>query len=432
MPPPPEDERDAGPKSDGNAKSGTKTAKPLKGEADPPARDNTKTRGKAGPRAKEKAARDADDERDDEDEGTLRKRKKDGPKVPYPPSPVDVPENLTDFPASYVRQQNLLLAGLFLFLCFYIGAVLLSALVGVWCVWSLGHWFPLKVVGIVACSLTFLFLVKGFFKGQPVNKDLMVEITEKDEPLLFAFIEQLCDELDAPLPNKVFVSPDVNAGVIPRTSLVNLFVEPKKDLLIGLGLVNCMNLTEFKSVMAHEFGHFSQSGMSFSYSYVASRIIGDLISGEDWFDRMINWCKKQQNLFSIIGYGIGGPLWLGRMILWQTFKVITLQRMAVMRESEFHADLMAVKAAGSDAVVLSLFKLRFGNLCLNQAVQDMAVARDHKLFTRDMFLHQARAAEVVRRKRKDPNLGVPPAHDTPTAGKKIKVFDPDEEEMNAE
>ena len=55
------------------------------------------------------------------------------PKIPYPPSPVDVPEGLTDYADSYTRQQNLLLAGLFVFLIFYIGAVILFAMVGVWC-----------------------------------------------------------------------------------------------------------------------------------------------------------------------------------------------------------------------------------------------------------------------------------------------------------
>ncbi len=124
-----------------------------------------------------------------------------------------------------------------------------------------------------------------------MNKEMHIEITEEEQPVLFGFIHQLCEELGAPEPNKVYVSPDVNAAVMPRTSLVNLFVEPKKDLLIGMGLVNCVNLSEFKAVLAHEFGHFGQSAMASSYTYVASRIIGDLVDGEDWFDRLIIWCK---------------------------------------------------------------------------------------------------------------------------------------------
>ena len=377
------------------------------------------------PKKKKAPARAADD---DEKEPRRRAKKLGDRKVPYPPSPENVPEGLTEYPESFKKQQQKLVAGLILFLILYIGAILFTVLIGFWCVWSLGHWFPLKVIGIVFSSVTFLFLVKGFFKRHAMDKEMHIEITEDEQPVLFDFIYRLCDELDAPLPNKVFVSPDVNAAVMPRTSLVNLFSEPKKDLLIGLGLVNCMNLTEFKSVLAHEFGHFSQSAVSTSYSYVANRIIIDLIAGEDWFDRFLDWCKEQKNALSVIGYGFGGPLWLGRKILWWLFKIITLQRMAVMRESEFHADLMAVKAGGSDAVVLSLFRLRFGNICLGQAVQDMKVAMDHKLHTNDMFLHQDRAAPVVRRKRKEPEMGMPPEHAHPTAGKTIRIFDPADED----
>jgi Zn-dependent protease with chaperone function len=350
-------------------------------------------------------------------------------KVPYPPSPTDVPPDLTDFPETYIRQQNLLLAGLFVFLILYIGAIILFAMVGLWCALTLEDLFVVKLLGMILCGTFFLYLVKGFFKRHPIDKEMHIEITEEEQPVLFEFIHRICEELGAPEPNRVFVSPDVNAAVIPRTSLINLFVEPKKDLLIGLGLVNCINLSEFKSVMAHEFGHFSQSGMASGYAYVCHRIIVDLIEGEDWFDRTLNWCKRQENALSLLGYGIGGCLYVGRMILWWILKTITLQRLAVMRESEFHADLLAVKAAGSDAVALSLFRMRFGNLCLGQAVEDLATALDHKLYSNDIFLHQDRAAVVVRRKKKDNQFGLPPVHDGPMAGKKIQIFDPDDEDL---
>src|SRR5437588_8378554 len=210
-------------------------------------------------------------------------------KVPYPPSPENVPEELTDFPATYRSQQNLLLTGLFLFLLTYLGLICFFALLGVYCFITLAHWAPLKIIGLVLSGTGFLFLVKGFFKRHPIEKNLHVEITEDEQPVLFEFIRQLTTELDAPEPNRVFVSLDVNAAVMPRTSLINLFKEPKKDLLIGLGLVNVMNLSEFKSVMAHEFGHFCQSAYASSYTYIAQRIIIDLVEGEDWFDRMVHW-----------------------------------------------------------------------------------------------------------------------------------------------
>ena len=352
-----------------------------------------------------------------------------GPTIPYPPSPAGVPDDLTEHPASYRSQQRLLLAGLVVFLLFYLGLIVLCVAVGVYCGMTFRQVPPLKVAGLVLSGVFFLYLVKGFFKRQPVDKTLHVEVTEDEEPVLFAFIHKLCEELDAPEPNRVYVSPDVNAAVMPRSSLVNLVVEPKKDLLIGLGLVNCLNLSEFKSVMAHEFGHFCQSGYTSSYSYAAYRIIFDLVEGEDWFDRGVDWLKRQENVASAVGHTVGAFLWVGRKVLGWLLSVITLQRLAVSREAEFHADLVAVKAGGSDAVVLSLMRLRFGNLCIGQAYRDLSLAADHKLFTRDLFFHQERAEPVVRRQKKDPALGVRPPAGDPWAGKDTRVFDPDAEEL---
>lgn len=355
-----------------------------------------------------------------------------GQKIPYPPSPENVPDDLTDFPDSYRSQQNLLLAGLFIFLLFYLGLICLCLLLGTWCAVTVNHYFPLKLVGLIVCGLGFLFLVKGFFKRQPIDKEMHIEITEEEHPVLFGFIHKLCDELDAPEPDRVVVSPDVNAAMMHRTTLVNLFVEPKKDLVVGLGLVNCMNLTEFKSVLAHEFGHFLQSDRASCYTNVVRRIIFDMVEGEDWFDRMINYCKRQENVVSIFGYLVGAPLWVGRKVLGWVLQAITLQRLAISREAEFHADLVAVKAAGSDAVGLSLMRLRFGNLCLMQALHDLSEAADRKLYTRDMFFHQERSEPVVRRKKKDPSLGARPVYDDPMDGKDHRVFDPDEEEWEYE
>ncbi len=375
-------------------------------------------------------------------DGPARKSVAGGRKVPYPPNPENVPDDLTDYADSYIAQQNKLLAGLFLFLIFYVGLVLFFALVAFWCVWTLHHLLPLKLVGLFFSGFFFLYMVRGFFKSHPLDKEMHIEITEADHPVLFEFIDQLCDELGAPSPNKVFVSPDVNAAVIPRTSLINLFVQPKKDLLIGLGLVNCLNLSEFKAVMAHEFGHFSQSAMASSYAYVANRIIADLVLGEDWLDRLVNMMKRSRsrdrqghsgiNLISAIGYTIGGTLWLGRKTLEKCFEIITLQRRAVSREREFHADLVAVSAAGSNAIVHGLLRLNFGYQCFNQMVLDLITARDHKLYSNDVFLHQDRAAAVVRRKKKEPHLGLPPLLNSPADGKGVEVFDAEEEEMTDE
>lgn len=78
-----------------------------------------------------------------------------------------------------------------------------------------------------------------------------MEITEGEHPLLFSFIRQLCAETKAPLPHKVYANREINACVFYNSTILSLFLPVKKNLLIGLGLVNSVNLSEFKAVLAH-------------------------------------------------------------------------------------------------------------------------------------------------------------------------------------
>ena len=82
-----------------------------------------------------------------------------------------------------------------------------------------------------------------------------------------------------------------------HTGITSLFWPTGKDLLIGLGLVNILNLSEFKSVLAHEFGHFAQKSTRLGgYVYTANRLIYDLVCGRDWFDNMIEGMKRAARL----------------------------------------------------------------------------------------------------------------------------------------
>ncbi|MBM3980254.1 MAG: hypothetical protein FJ304_08210, partial [Planctomycetes bacterium] len=399
-------------------------------DGDAPAPKGKRDKGRAKdeddpPPPKKKNKRAADDEDGDE---PRRLKKVDGKAVPYPPQPENLPEGLADYPAAFKRQQKRLLAGLVLFLTLYIGAVLFFALFAFWCVWSFEHLFPIKVIGLAFSVLALVFLVKGFFKRPEGGRDGHVELTEDEHPVLFEFMRQLCDEVGAPEPNRLLVSADVNAMCIARTSLFSLFKEPKKDVLLGLGLVNAVNLSEFKAILAHELGHFSHVGNTSNYVHIMQRVIRDMVQGEDVLDRLVSACKSSES-FKWLGYAIGGPLWLGRKVMFQAYKMIVRQELAVRREEEFHADLVAVSAAGSNASAHGLLRVRFAMQCFMQALRDLSVAMDHKLYTNDLYLHQDRAAPVVRRQKKEPTLGLPPVIAHPTDGQNIEVFDAEADEM---
>src|SRR5690606_19974293 len=116
-----------------------------------------------------------------------------------------------------------------------------------------------------------------------------VEITDQDQPELFAFIRQVAADTQAPFPKKIFISSDVNASVSYDSSFWSMFFPVRKNLTIGLGLVNSLNLSEFKAVMAHEFGHFSQRSMKLgSYVYNVNRILHNMLYDNSGFSRLLS------------------------------------------------------------------------------------------------------------------------------------------------
>jgi Zn-dependent protease with chaperone function len=262
----------------------------------------------------------------------------------------------------------------------------------------------------IASGVLCLFLVKGFFKRRRAEQSLRVEVTKKEQPVLFAFLRRLCRDTRAPLPRRVYLTAEVNAAVVYQASFWGLLLPTSKDLVVGLGLVNRLNLSEFKAVLAHEFGHFSQNSMKLgTYVYTSNRIIGDLVFGRDWLDDVVAFLRGVDIRIAVFAWAFTGVLWALRKALQGLFRAINFANTALSRQMEYNADLVAVSVTGSDALIHGLARLDFAADSLAQAWADLQAAADHKLFSRDLFYHQARAAEYLRAFRKDPRLGEPPA-----------------------
>ncbi len=330
----------------------------------------------------------------------------------YPPSPRNVPEDLTEPTPEYKTRVLLVLLSLIFAFGLYVFLTVGSLAASV-----LALMFNPCVGLFVAVPglLFFLFLVKGFFKTSQKERTVRVEITADDQPLLFDFIDRLCEETGAPQPRKVYISHEVNAAVITHTGITSLFWPTGKDLLIGLGLVNILNLSEFKSVLAHEFGHFAQKSTRLGgYVYTANRLIYDLVCGRDWFDEMVERMKRSRqyngapNIVTAIGWTIYGLVWVLRKVLEGAFFLINLLHRSLSRQMEFNADLVAVSVAGSDAGIQALYRLTFCDEVWGQCIKDLRAAADHKLYTGDLFYHLNHSANFLRKQKKNPKLGEPP------------------------
>ncbi|HEV3262794.1 MAG TPA: M48 family metallopeptidase [Gemmataceae bacterium] len=330
-----------------------------------------------------------------------------------------------------------MLLALIPFLLLYL-AVLAGALgLMVWAIWPAderaasppeawpGRLFltALRISVMALAVMLFAFLLKGFFKRGGAETSRYLEVAEREQPELFQFIRSLCQEIGCRVPARVYLSYDVNAAICYPTSILNLIVPPQKNLLIGLGLVNGLNLVEFKALLAHELGHFSQRTLRLDgYVWVAYQVIANIVSARDRWD---NWVIRGVDMpwVSIFAVPLYGLAELTRGLLKAAFRVLNFAHLSLRRQMELNADLVAVIATGSDAPVHLLLKSDFSQACLEQSGQDLALAAEHGLLTRDLFFHQQRAGNRLRAASNNPDLGQLP--DLPAdPSRSVAVFQP--------
>ena len=248
------------------------------------------------------------------------------------------------------------------------------------------------ITGAITSGMVFLFLAKGVVKRSGADLDGLVQATEREQPRLFAFVRRLCAEENTAFPAGSYLTHDVNAAVFYPRSLLRLFLPVRRNLLVGLGLVNNLNLTEFKAVLAHEFGHFAQSSMKLGqYVYVANRIIGDLVYGRDaWDDWLARW-RRQDPRIAFPAYAITAVVWALRLLLAALFRVINIANLSLSRQMEFNADLFAVRLTGSDPIVSGLWKTERAAMAFQKAVADLGSMAQHRRYTDDLYWHQTAA-----------------------------------------
>lgn len=332
----------------------------------------------------------------------------------FPAGPQSVPADLTRPTASYRRHAWFAAAALIGFALLYGGLCTWFALTG----WRLvagaftgnqGDRFIAGLVGVCAFVLAF-FMLKALVVARRAAAPDGIEITEKDEPRLFAFLQRLAREAGAPQAKRVFVTARVNAAVFYDLTLLNLIFPSKKNLEIGLGLVNVLSLSEFKAVLAHEFGHFAQRSMAVGrWVYMAQQIAAGIVARRDALDRFLEGLSHVDVRVAWIGWLLRLVIWSIRSLVESAFQLVVLAQRALSREMEFQADLVAVSLTGSDALIHALHRLEAADEAWDSTLSFAENELGRGRTTADLYAVQARVIELLGEVRGNPHFGrVPP------------------------
>ncbi len=309
----------------------------------------------------------------------------------YPASPTDVPRKLTGLSTTYMVKAGLAILAILLFFVLYFALVIaLGYLFYLALIFPIGKVgiYPLllKLGAIAGAGMLLLFTIKFLFKLRNPVRTNRIKLVKEEHPQLWEFVKRICKETGAPFPKSIYVDPDVNAYVSYTNMWLSLILPVRKELTIGLGLVHCLNLSQFKAVIAHEFGHFAQRSMKIgSYIASANTIIHDMIFTRDKWDQLLEEWKSADLRLSIAAWVITPIIWLIRQALRLFYSFLNIMYSSLSREMEFNADKVAVSVTGSEAIVSALWRLNSGFELWNNTVGHAYVATQKGIHSRNLY-----------------------------------------------
>ena len=212
------------------------------------------------------------------------------------------------------------------------------------------------LIGIILLLFMFkpIFARRGIiFVTHPLERE--------QEPLLFRFVEEICNAIRAPIPCRIDVDCQVNASARFKHGVLSV-IRGDLVLSIGLPLVTGLSMKEFAGVLAHEFGHFSQ-GFGMRLTYIIRSInhwFARVVYERDAWDMLLmGWSKEGDPRLSIIFYVARFFIWLTRRILWVLMMIGHIFSCFLLREMEYDADQYAVRLIGSKKAESMLRKTQY-------------------------------------------------------------------------
>lgn len=153
-------------------------------------------------------------------------------------------------------------------------------------------------------------------------------LTPKQDPRLFEEIETVAKSVGQAMPAEVYLVPDVNAWVAQRGGIMGF--GSRRVMGLGLPLMRTLTRSQFRAVLAHEFGHYHG---------------GDTKLGP--------WVYKTRAAIGRTLASLGNGSWIQKPFLWYGKMFLRITH-AISRRQEFVADELAALTVGSKPLITGL------------------------------------------------------------------------------
>lgn len=159
----------------------------------------------------------------------------------------------------------------------------------------------------------------------------------EQQPRLFAEVSSIAQSLGQEVPHEVYLIPEINAWVAQRGGIMG--AGSRRVMALGLPLLSLLTVSQFRAVLAHEFGHYHAGDTRLGVWVYKTRTaiwrtVRNLGQQQSWVYYLFNWYNK-------------------------FFLRVTL---AISRAQEYAADHLAAEFAGADALIEGLKQLHRGGV----------------------------------------------------------------------
>ncbi len=168
-----------------------------------------------------------------------------------------------------------------------------------------------------------------------------------------------------------------------------MFFPIKKNLNIGMGLINTVTEEELTAILAHEFGHFSQKTMKVgSYVYNVNHVIHNMLVDNDSYESIVRgWAEISGYFYIFVKLAIKIVQGI-QSVLRKMYEIVNLRYLSLSREMEFHADEIASHVAGYVPLKNSLLRLDLASTALNTVISHYEGKIPDSIASKNLFLEQ--------------------------------------------
>jgi Zn-dependent protease with chaperone function len=222
-------------------------------------------------------------------------------------------------------------------------------------IWKIAGYFGPAIAGLVVV----FFMIKPVL-ARPARATDPVPLAPGDQPALFEFIRAICRQVGAPFPTRIQVDCQVNASAgfarVPWT-----LGRPDLVLTIGLPLAAGLSVRQFAGVLAHEFGHFAQTGgmrLTFIVRSINHWLARVAHERDQWDESLEEWAGSGTAVVLITFQLAKAAVWISRTILSLLMRAGHVISSFMLRQMEYDADSYEVSLVGTGTFIATSTRMR--------------------------------------------------------------------------